>query len=140
MLAEQDLPPLWQAPTPMGHNGGPVLDDRPPGRPTISTPELRGRILDLLGNGVPLRVICRTTGMPSRRSIYRWRETDAAFDQACRVMQVEGYRYLAETVFEEVERLLDRRGLVIARWVFHYRCQQLARMNPKYFGGRDLKV
>ena len=69
-----ELPPLWSDPPPMGHNGGPELRPRrAPGRPTVDTPEIRDRIFELLGDGVPLRVICRSPGMPSRRTVYNWR-------------------------------------------------------------------
>jgi hypothetical protein len=40
-----------------------------PGRPTVSTPELRDRIFELLWDGVPLRVMCRADGMPSRATM-----------------------------------------------------------------------
>ncbi len=52
-----DLPPLWSVPAPMGHNGGPSLLPRAPGRPSVSMPELCDRIFDLLMDGVPLRAI-----------------------------------------------------------------------------------
>ncbi len=134
-----DLPPLWTAPAPIGHNGGPVLEPRRPGRPSISTSELRDRILDLLGEGIPLRVICRTQGMPSRETIYRWRRSDPAFDRSFKFYQTEGYIGLVERVVEEVERILDKSGPKMARWVFNWRRQQLSRMNPAFFGDRAMK-
>jgi hypothetical protein len=69
-----------------------------PGRPTVSTPQLRDRIFELLLDGVPLRVMCRAEGMPSRATIYRWRQLDPAFDRKFEFCQEEGYRYLAELV------------------------------------------
>jgi len=44
----------------MGHDGGPPMEHRAPSRPSIATPELRDRILDLLSDGVPLAVIFRS--------------------------------------------------------------------------------
>lgn len=134
-----DLPPLWTAPAPIGHNGGPVLEPRPPGRPSISTSELRDRILDLLGEGIPLRVICRTEGVPSRETVYRWRRSDPAFDRMCIFAQEQGYIDMAERVVAEVDQVLERRGVAWARLVFNWRREQLARMNPAYFGGKDMK-
>ena len=134
-----DLPPLWSVPAPMGHNGGPPLAPRPPGRPTISTPEMRDRILELLWDGIPLRVICRTAGMPGRQTIYRWRHADPAFDLSFKSCQTEGYIQLMEQVIEEVERILDKRGPKMARLVFNWRRQQLSRMNPAFFGDRAMK-
>lgn len=133
-----DLPPLWSPPAVMGHNGGPALERRAPGRPSISTPELRDRILDLLIEGVPLRVICRAAGMPSRRTLYRWRDDDPAFERACRWSQEEGYIFLACRVFDEVEAVMKVGDARLARQVFNFRRQQLARQAPAYFGDRGL--
>jgi len=133
-----DLPPLWSSPASLGHNGGPMLSPRAPCRPSISTPELRARILDLLMDGVPLRVICRTPGMPSRRTVYRWRCDDPVFERMCRWSQEEGYVLLAHRVFDEVEAAMNTRGAAVARLIFNLRQQQLARQAPGYFGNRGL--
>jgi len=135
-----DLPPLWSAPAPLGHNGGPALVPCAPGRPSISTPELRGYILDLLMEGVPLRVICRAPGMPSRQTIYRWRRDDPTFERICRWSQEEGYILLAHRVFDEVETAMNTRGAAVARLIFNLRQQQLARQAPGYFGNRGLAL
>jgi len=50
------------------HNGGPPPEPRGPGRPGISTSELRERLPELLCEGLPLRAICRMSGMPSREA------------------------------------------------------------------------
>jgi len=71
-----DLPPLWSSRAPIGHKGGPALLPRAPGRTSISTPDLRDRICDLLCDGVPLTAICRTPGMPGRSTVQRWRRDD----------------------------------------------------------------
>jgi hypothetical protein len=75
-MSRNELPPLRLPPPPLGHNGGPPLDilpnaspSRRPGRPTVSTPQLRDRIFELLLDGMPLRVMCRADGMPSRATI-----------------------------------------------------------------------
>jgi hypothetical protein len=135
-----ELPPLWSAPAPVRHNGGPPLDiPRRCGRPTVLTEEVRDRIGELLLDGIPVRVICRTQGMPSRATIYRWCRLDPDFASLFRFMQTEGYILLAEKVFEEVERLIDTRGVKVARLIFNLRRQQLSRMNPAYFGDREMK-
>ncbi len=133
-----DLPPLWSNPAPPGHNGGPSLLPRAPGRPSISTPELRDRILDLLMEGVPLRVICRTPGMPSRRTVYRWCGDDPAFERQCCWAQEEGYVLLACHVVDEVEEAMKTHDAASARLIFNIRRQQLARQAPGYFGDRGL--
>jgi hypothetical protein len=129
-----DMPPLWAPPAPMPpssrqHNGGPLLEPRGPGRPRISTPELRERLLALLFEGLPLRVICRTPGMPSREAIYAWR-TDPNFDRSCRFIADAGRINLVELVSEEVDRLMEQAGPDVARRVFDLRRRQLVRVNP----------
>lgn len=134
-----DLPPLWSPPPPMGHNGGPKLAPRRPGRPTVATPELRDRIFDALMDGAPMRVICRTAGMPSRETVRRWRHADVGFDRLFGWARHEGYVALAERVFDEVQRTLQARGIATARLIFNLRREQLARTFPHHFGGRDMK-
>ncbi len=130
------LLPRWSSPAPVGHNGGPSLLPRAPGRLSISTPELRDRILELLGDGVPLAAICRTLGMPSRRIVNRWRGDDPAFERMCCWAQEEGYVLLAHRVVEEVEHSLMTRGPAMAQFIFNMRRQQLARQAPAYFWDR----
>ncbi len=134
-----DLPPLWSEPAPIGHNGGPELERRAPGRPSIATPEMRDSILELLAEGVPLRVICRTPGMPSRSTVFNWRRDDPEFERLFVFMQIEGYAGLIEKVREEVEAVMEKRGTAMARLVFNWRRQQLARMNPRFLGNRGLE-
>jgi hypothetical protein len=88
-------PPLWAPPAPMPpinrqHNGGPPLEPRRRGRPRISTPELRERLLALLFEGLPLRAICRTPGMPGREAVYAWRRADPKLDRSCRFIADAG--------------------------------------------------
>jgi len=137
-LEAPDLPPLWSSPAPIGHNGGPALLPRAPGRPSISTPELRNRICDLLCDGVPLAVICRASGMPSRSTVQRWRRDDPAFDRSYGLAQEQGYDLLAHLVVEEVQHSIGACGVAMARLIFNMRCQQLARQAPAYFGNRGL--
>lgn len=133
-LKAPGLPSLWELPAPIGHNGGPSLSPRAPGRPSISTPELRDRICDLLCNGVPLAAICRTPGMPSRSTAQRWRRDDPAFDRSCLWSQEQGYDLLAHWVVEEVVQSINTRGVAMARLIFNMPCQQLARQALAYFG------
>jgi hypothetical protein len=133
-----DMLPLLTPPAPFGasrHNGGPPLEPRLPGRPTISTPALRERILELLGEGIPLRAMCRTEGMPSRGTVYGWRRADPEFNHQCHRWAQEGRIHLVETVSDEFERVLEEHGHVVARRVFNLRKRQLVRVNPRYFGG-----
>lgn len=133
-----DLAPLWHPPAPLGYNGGPALSPRAAGRPSISTPDLRDRICELLCDGVPLAAICRTPGMPGRSTVQRWRSDDAAFDRMFRWSQEDGYDLLAHRVVEEVEHSIRTRCPAMARLIFNLRRQQLARQAPAYFGNRGL--
>ena len=140
LSAEQALVPLWQDPAPIGHNGGPPLDEpRRVGRPTILTPELRDRIFDLLAEGVPLRAICRTSGFPNGSTVRRWRLRFPDYNRGHQLAVQMGYDHLARLVLEEVDRALERAGGKWARYVFNLRRQQLARMNPKVFGDRGMR-
>lgn len=42
------------------------------GRPSIYTPELCDRICERLGNGEPLRTICKDDDMPVGATVYSW--------------------------------------------------------------------
>ena len=137
-LEISDLPPLWSSPAPIGHNGGPAVQPRAPGRPLIASPELRDRICELLCDGVPMAVICRTPAMPSRSTVQRWRRDDPAFDRSCGFAQEQGYDLLAHRVVEEVEAAMKTRDVVMARLIFNVRRQQLARQAPAYLGNRGL--
>ena len=137
-LEAPDLPPLWSIPAPIGHNGGPALSPRAPGRPSISTPELRERIYDLLCDGAPMAAICRTSGMPGRSTVQRWRQDDPGFDRSCGFAQEQGYDLLAHRIVEEVEAAMKTRSPAIARLIFNVRRQQLARQAPAYFGNRRM--
>jgi Helix-turn-helix domain len=131
------LPPLWETPAPYRElsNGGPPLEPRSAGRPTISTPELRGRILDLLLEGMPMRAICRVAGLPSRSTVYGWRRGDPEFDRQVEFMAQEGRFHLISLVGEEFERMLQEHPPRVARRVFNIRRRQCVRVNPRYFGG-----
>ena len=92
------------------------------------------RVVDQLCNGVLLRVICCEPGMPSHRTLYRWRAGDPEFERACAFAQAEGWRQLAEAVWEEVNAILERAGPKLARYVFALRRYQLAKRAPRFVG------
>lgn len=53
---------------------------RPEGRPRLYTEALAEEICDRIADGEKLHEICAAPGMPSPRTVYRWRENDKAFD------------------------------------------------------------
>ena len=116
-----EMPPLWDEPASMGHNGGPPMDEpRRRGRPRVITPEIRERLFDLLCGGIPLRVICRTPGMPSRQAVYNLRAGADEFDRAFRFAREEGYQHLLWKVMLEIEDMLDcDRPVAIVRMIFN---------------------
>jgi hypothetical protein len=132
-----DLPPLWDTPAPYRstRNGGPPLEPRSAGRPTIDTPELRDRIFELLCDGMPLRAICRVEGMPARRTIYNWKARDPEFDRQLSFAAQEGCIRLVETVSEQFERIVQAHPPKVARRWWNLRLRQLIRVNPRFFGG-----
>ena len=88
-----------------------------------------------MGEGVPLRAICRTPGLPSRDAVYDWRRADSEFDRQCRFMTHEGYINLLDTVSRELERIVQDYPPKVARRVFNLRRRQLIQVNPRFFGG-----
>lgn len=133
--------PLWPVPAHIGHSGGPPLDR--PGRfdpnPSVLTPELQEALFDRLSEGIPLRVICRLRGMPSRATIYRRRRTDREFERRFRAATEWGVQALVDRASAEFEWHIENSPLEVARHVFNVRRSQLARMNPKVFSCRGLR-
>ena len=136
-LVIPDLPPLWDTPAPYRstRNGGPPLEPRSAGRPTIDTPELRDRIFELLCDGMPLRAICRVDGMPARRTVYNWKARDPEFDRQLSFAAQEGCIRLVETISEQFERIVQTHPPKVARRWWNLRLRQLIRVNPRFFGG-----
>lgn len=127
-----------QVPGP-GHNGGPPLAPtvapRPRGRPSISTPELRERILDQLAEGKSIRRICRAPDMPSSETIRCWRRADPEFARHFAMAQQFGWDWLAEDLFARVMEALDKGNVAGARLIFNTGRWYLARQAPGFFGG-----
>ena len=128
--------PLWDTPAPYRstRNGGPPLEPRSAGRPTIDTPELRDRIFELLCDGMPLRAICRVEGMPARRTVYNWKARDPEFDRQLSFAAQEGCIRLVETISEQFERIVQTYPPKVARRWWNLRLRQLIRVNPRFFG------
>ena len=125
-----------QSPGP-GHNGGPPLTPPPRrrGRPSKSTPELRGRILGGLIEGKPIRRICRAPGMPSSETIRCWRRADPEFARQFAFARQAGRECLAEDLVARVEEALRTGSVARARLIFNTGRWYLARHAPSYFGG-----
>src|SRR5207244_1610099 len=106
------------------------LESRGRGRPTVATEELRQQILLALCEGVPLRAICRRSGMPSRRTIYNWRSADPVFRQQFDFAGQEGQAERCLSLVDEVDRLLKAgRDPRLVALVFRIKAHEIDRIN-----------
>lgn len=128
------------------------------GRPSKYTPELAAEICERLGNGEPLRQICRDDHMPAWQKIYEWMGKDDALGErgtglsgAIARARELGYDAIAEECLliadnprygekqvmtdqgtaTTVEDMLGHRKLQIET-----RLKLLAKWNPKKYGDR----
>lgn len=69
-------------------------------RPTLYTSEIADEICERIATGETLRAICRSDGMPSYRSVYRWRESDAQFSARFTLAREIGGDVIAEQTLE----------------------------------------
>lgn len=68
-------------------------------RPTSYSPELAAEICERLALGESLRGICRSEGMPSQTTVFRWLDTDEAFrEQYARARTKQAEFYLDEII------------------------------------------
>jgi hypothetical protein len=130
------FPTLYPAPRPFRstHNGGPPLEGRKPGRPTVDCVVVREHILNHLADGAPLREICRAEGVPDRATIFRWRARDPEFNRMVEVAAEEGRHRLVEVVHEQRLAAIATCTPKQARRWWNIRRKQLIRINPRFFG------
>ena len=61
------------------------------GRPSIATPEIKAAIVEAIATGRYLTDVCAEPGMPSRRTVLNWQDSDAEFCAQCaRAREVSG--------------------------------------------------
>lgn len=70
------------------------------GRPSLFTTELADEICERIANGETLRAICRSSDMPTYRSVYRWREADAQFSSRLALAREVGADVIADETIE----------------------------------------
>lgn len=73
----------------------PETESRGPGRPSLKTPELCAEIVERLGNGEPLAIICRDDHMPARQKVYEWAAADPAFSGHIARARIDGHDMIA---------------------------------------------
>ena len=124
------------------------------GRPSKYTPELAAEICERLGNGEPLRQICRDDHMPAWQKIYEWMGKDDALGERgtglsgaiARAREV-GQDAIAEQIWldmiQEPERILSEGGGRIDPGYVQWQkakaeigLKLLAKWNPKRYGDR----
>jgi predicted secreted protein len=64
------------------------------------TEEKAEEICERLGEGIPLREICRAEGMPAWRTVYRWIEDDTDFAARIAHARARGFDAIAEECME----------------------------------------
>lgn len=97
------------------------------------TQEIFDKICERMADGESLRAICKTKGMPAKRTVLRW----VAADDTLAKQYAEAQLMRAEHYFDEIVEIADNgtdpaktRVQVDARkWV-------LSRMNPKKYGDK----
>lgn len=113
-------------------------------------PEIEEEILRRIGEGEPLRAICRSDGMPAWRTVYDWMEADADLAARFARARVTGFDAIAEdclviantpelgvirtvkpdgAIEERQEDMLGHRKLQIET-----RLKLLAKWDPKRYG------
>ncbi|WP_428489559.1 hypothetical protein [Rhodopila sp.] len=97
--------------------------------------EVRERVLELVGTGMPLAAVCRVEGMPSRQTVYDWRRRDPEFGRQFEVVAEFGRVLLVEAVSEEYQQIMHDHPPKIARRWWNARHRDLVRVNSKFFGG-----
>ncbi len=101
-------------------------------RKTVTTPENKTKVLDLIADGLSVRAICRQDDMPGRQTLYRWIADDKDF----------GNRYArarrAEYMFDEIIEIADNSNGEVNRDRLRVdaRKWKLSKMQPKKYGDR----
>ncbi|MGC4013415.1 MAG: hypothetical protein QM755_02695 [Luteolibacter sp.] len=68
---------------------------RPPGRPSLHTPDIVARIIEGLCDGVPLTLVCRPDDMPGITTVWEWTKKDPAFAEAIARAREAGFDRIA---------------------------------------------
>ena len=119
------------------------------GRPSSFTQEIADTICDRLANGETLRAICRDEGMPSKTSVMRWLNKDAAFrDQYARAREDQADHWADDIVGISEDRSADyitdpdgrvrsdNTGVNRSRLMVDTKKWLMARMAPKKYGDK----
>ncbi len=119
---------------------------------TTATQSVKDHIAAELANGVPLREICRTAGMPAWRTVYDWMDADQAFAAAIARARISGFDAIAAECLEIADtpvegeertekddgRIEVKRGDMLGhrKLQIETRLKLLAKWDPKRYGDR----
>lgn len=118
--------------------------------PTKRTPELVDAILARLAKGEPLAVICRSEGMPDRRTVNRWRSEDEDLDARFQEARDDGFDAIAAAALAIADDgsedykpgkdgpTLDSEHVQRSRLRVDTRLKLLAKWDPKRYGDRQI--
>jgi len=101
---------------------------------TVTTPENKARVLELIGEGLSVREICRQDDMPSRQTVYNWIEKDKDFvDRYARACARR-----ADAMFDEIIEIADNSNDDVNRDRLRVDARKwsLSKMQPKKYGDK----
>lgn len=121
-------------------------------RPTKKTPEVLDEIERRIGDGEPLRAICREEHMPAWQTVYEWLAADTEFSRRIAHAREVGYDAIAEealiisdTPVEGVRTKITADGVELVRedmlghrkLQIETRLKLLAKWSPKKYGEKQ---
>lgn len=71
-----------------------------PGRPTLYSEELAGRICERLSTGETLRAVCRDDDMPAPQTVLGWAKANVGFSEQYARARETGYHVMADEILE----------------------------------------
>lgn len=109
------------------------------GRPSKYTPAIVDEICERLGNGEPLREICRSDHMPHWNTVYDWMDADKALSGRIARAREKGEEAIAQQCLEIADELPQRTGfgnidsgdIQHKKLRIETRLKLLAKWNPK---------
>jgi hypothetical protein len=118
------------------------------GRASTFDPVIAEAICERIGEGEPLRVICRTEGMPAWRTVYHWMEDNAEFAARIAGARARGFDAIAEecmdiadetgrdTVYTDSGPKADAEWISRSKLRVETRLKLLAKWDPKRYGDK----
>lgn len=120
---------------------------KPAGRPSTFTQAVADAICLRIGDGEPLRQICRDEAMPAWRTVYGWLQQDQEFSARFARAREIGFDAIAEDTIEMVDEAPERTSTAFGDKVdagyvawqknrVEQRLKLLAKWSPKRYGDK----